>query len=54
MQLQQLLPHRFTSELELRRQVRDRGHAALLQRDQNRAPAFRNLVDGDDGVSPFV
>jgi hypothetical protein len=39
MQLQQLLSHRLTREPELDRELRDRRVAALLQCDQDRAPA---------------
>jgi hypothetical protein len=53
MQLQQLLPHRLAGDGELRGELGDRGGAALLERDQDRAAAFGKLIDGEDGVSPF-
>jgi hypothetical protein len=47
--LQQLLPHRFPGELQQLGELRDRGGALRLQRDENRAAAIGQLVDGDDG-----
>src|SRR5204862_8353159 len=49
LQLQQLLPHRFAGELQQLGELRDGGGALRLQRDENRAAAIGQLVDGNDG-----
>jgi hypothetical protein len=44
-----LLAHRFAGELQQLRELRDGGGALRLERDENRATAIGQLVDGDDG-----
>jgi hypothetical protein len=53
MELQELLPYGFARQLEKGRELRDRRGAALLQRNENRAAAFGELIDFDDGVVPL-
>jgi len=51
--LQELLPHRFTRQLENIGQLRDGRRPMLLERNQNRAPAVRQLFNGKNGRLPL-
>ncbi len=48
LQLKELLPHRFTGQLQNFRELRDRRRILLLERSENRAPAVWELIDGED------
>jgi hypothetical protein len=52
LQLQELLPDRFTGELEYVGELGDGRGALLLQSDENRPAAVGKLVDGEDAVLP--
>jgi hypothetical protein len=54
LQLKQLLPDRFAGELKFVRQMGDRGGSLPLQSDQNRAATLGQLINSDDGTSPWV
>ncbi|HSP14967.1 MAG TPA: hypothetical protein VLV78_09465 [Thermoanaerobaculia bacterium] len=49
MKLQELLADRFARESESIGELRDRRGALLFEGGENRAPAIRQLVDGEDG-----
>jgi hypothetical protein len=47
--LQQLLADGLAGELKLGGETGDRGRSLPLQSEKDRAPAVRQLVDGNDG-----